>query len=253
MSTRRALIAGNWKMHKTPPEAVALVKELLALGPWPEDRDVLVAPPFPALVPVAEAMRGTGVLLGAQNLHWEREGAFTGEVSAEMLRAAGCSHVIVGHSERRQLFGETDEIVARKAAAALGAGLHPIICIGETLEEREAGATLSVVERQIRAALGELAHDALDRVTLAYEPVWAIGTGRVASPEQAQEVHAFARRIVAEVSAPTLANAMRILYGGSVKPDNVDGLMRQPDIDGALVGGASLKAADFDRIVRFEG
>ncbi len=248
---RTPLLAGNWKMHTTRSEAVALVDELLAQIAEVRDRDVLVAPPFTALVPVAERLRGSRVLLAGQNLHWEDRGAFTGEVSGPMLKDAGCTHVIIGHSERRQFFGDTDDAVARKAEAALRAGLIPIVCVGESLAEREAGATLTVVERQVRAGLARLEATALPLVVLAYEPVWAIGTGRVATPEQAEEVHAAIRHILAEIANPSVAAAVRILYGGSVKADNVDALMRQADVDGALVGGASLKAGEFARIVRY--
>lgn len=249
--SRTPLLAGNWKMHGTATEAVALVDELLQAIADVSDREVLVAPPFTALVPVADRLRGSRVRLAAQNLYWEERGAFTGEVSGPMLVEAGCSHVIVGHSERRQLFGDTDEWVARKAQAAARAGLIPIVCVGETLAERDADATLAVVERQVRAGLAALDPAALATIVLAYEPVWAIGTGKVATPEQAQEVHAAIRRILGDVAGPSVAAAVRILYGGSVKADNVDALMRQPDVDGALVGGASLKAGEFARIVRF--
>lgn len=248
---RVPLLAGNWKMHGTASEAVALIDALLPQIADVQDREVLVAPPFTALVPVAERLRGSRVRLAGQDLYWEDRGAFTGEVSGPMLAAAGCSHVIVGHSERRQLFGEVDEWVSRKAAAALRAGLTPIVCVGETLAEREAEATLAVVERQVRNGLAQIDAAALPTVVVAYEPVWAIGTGKVATPEQAQEVHAAIRRILGELAGPGVAAAVRILYGGSVKADNVDALMRQPDVDGALVGGASLQAGEFARIVRF--
>jgi len=251
MSGRKPLLAGNWKMHKTPGEAVEFVTDLKNRIAGVEDRDVLVAPPFPALTGVAEALQGTRIFLAGQNLHWEEQGAFTGEVSAPMLRAAGCTHVIVGHSERRRYFGETDPGVAKKAHAAFAHGLLPIICVGETLEQREGGETLTVVERQVRGALAHLDQAQTARAVLAYEPVWAIGTGKVASPAQAQEVHAAIRAVVAGVTSKAVAEAVRILYGGSVKAGNVDDLMRQPDLDGALVGGASLKADDFARIVRF--
>jgi triosephosphate isomerase len=248
---RRPLIAGNWKMNGSVASAVTLVDALhMAVGGL-TDRDVLVAPPFPYLGLVAERLRGTRILLGAQNLHWEDHGAFTGEVSAPMLRDVGCSHVIIGHSERRQLCGETDAAVARKARAALRHDLTPIVCVGETLEQREAGKTLAVVHAQVRGGVLDLAPDQLPRLVIAYEPVWAIGTGRVATPDQAEEVHAAIRALVAQAAGPAIAAGLRILYGGSVKPDNIDALMRQGDIDGALVGGASLSAADFGRIARF--
>jgi triosephosphate isomerase len=251
VNSRVPLLAGNWKMHGTAPEAVQLATAISHAVADMADRDVLIAPPFPSLAPVFEALQGARILLAGQNLHWEDRGAFTGEVSGPMLRAVGCTHVVVGHSERRQLFGDSDEWVARKVRAALRNDLTPIVCVGETLAEREADETWAVIDRQLRAALYDLAAAAIDKLVLAYEPVWAIGTGKVASPEQAEEVHASIRRLLGELGGPGVAGAVRILYGGSVKPDNIDALMRQPDIDGALVGGASLNAADFDRIVRF--
>jgi len=238
-------------MHGTTTEAVQLATAVADLVRDVEGRDVLIAPPFTALAPVAECLKGTRLLLAGQNLHWEDQGAFTGEVSGPMLRSVGCSHVIVGHSERRQLFGDTDEWVARKVHAALRTGLIAIVCVGETLQEREANETLAVIDRQLRAALYGLDAKAVGRLALAYEPVWAIGTGKVALPEQAQEVHASIRSLIAELAGSAVAAGMRILYGGSVKPDNIDALMRQSDVDGALVGGASLKATDFARIVQF--
>ena len=250
---RRPLLAGNWKMYKTVAEAVALAQEIRAGLALPlKDRDVLVAPPFTALSAVSEALRGSGVLLGAQNMHWEREGAFTGEISPVMLKDVGCAHVILGHSERRHIFGESDEMIARKTRAAVDNGLTPILCVGETLPERESSRTLEVVERQLERALRALTPDEASRAVVAYEPVWAIGTGRTATPDQAQEVHAFIRKRVGVTHGEPPAAALRILYGGSVKPDNVDGLMSQPDVDGALVGGACLKAESFLRIVHFK-
>jgi triosephosphate isomerase len=249
---RKPLIAGNWKMYKSVPDALALVAAVRDdLGKRPVGHDVLVAPNFVALQPVAEVLRGSAILVAGQNMHDEKEGAFTGEVSAPMLKSAGASHVILGHSERRQLFGETDEGVGRKTRVAFDGGLTPILCIGETLDEREAGRIFQVVERQLDAALVRLSPDEAALAVVAYEPVWAIGTGRVATPEQAQEVHAFIRKRVAVTHGDAVAKAQRILYGGSVKPDNVDALMAQADIDGALVGGACLKAESFLRIVRF--
>ena len=224
---------------------------MLALVGTVEDRDILVAPPFTALASVAQRVAGSRIQVSGQDVYWEDKGAYTGEISGPMLAAAGCSHAIVGHSERRQFFGDTDEWVARKAEAALRADLTPIVCVGETLAEREAGATLAVVERQVRTALSPLGPAALRRIVIAYEPVWAIGTGKVATPEQAQEIHQAIRGMLAAQGGPEIAAAVRILYGGSVKPDNIDALMAQPDLDGALVGGASLQAADFARIVRF--
>lgn len=251
MRARTPLLAGNWKMHCRIDEALALVDELVRLIDAVADREVVVAPPFTAVAAVAQRLKGSRVQVAGQDLYWEDKGAFTGEVSGPMLAAAGCSHVIVGHSERRQLFGDSDEWVARKAAAALRADLAPIICVGETLAEREGGTTLAVVERQVRAALADLGPAALRRIVVAYEPVWAIGTGRVATPEQAQEVHRAIRGILAALAGTEIAATVRILYGGSVKPDNIEALMAQADLDGALVGGASLQAADFARIVGF--
>jgi triosephosphate isomerase len=252
MAGRVPLLAGNWKMHGSPSEARALASALKGLLANVAGREVVVAPAFPALTAVVECLRGTPIAVAAQNLHWEDAGAFTGEVSAPMLVDAGCSQVIVGHSERRQYFGETDETVARRIGAALRHGLTPIVCVGETLAEREAGNTLQVIDRQLRGALAALGTAEIGRLVVAYEPVWAIGTGKVARPDQAQEVHREIRRIVGELASSAVAAGLRILYGGSVKPDNIDDLMRQPDVDGALVGGASLKAEDFARIVRFQ-
>jgi triosephosphate isomerase len=250
---RTPLIAGNWKMFKTLPEALALVGALRDdLGKGPVSHEVLVAPPFTALQAVAKALEGSRILIAAQNMHHEKEGAFTGEVSPAMVKDAGASHVILGHSERRQLFGETDEGVGRKTRAAVDHGLTPIACVGETLAEREAARIFEVVERQLDRALERLTPDEASTAVVAYEPVWAIGTGRVATPGQAQEVHAFIRRRIATTHGDAVAQATRILYGGSVKPDNVDGLMAQADIDGALVGGACLKAESFLRIIRFQ-
>jgi triosephosphate isomerase len=246
---RRKFVCGNWKMHKTVAEAVALVNELReGLGDATGKVQVAVAPPFTALHAAAQALRGGAVELAAQNVHWEAQGAFTGEVSAPMLAEVGARHCIVGHSERRQLFGETDETVRKKVGAVLSAGMLPIVCVGETLQEREAGRTLQVVERQVRAALARLAAQ-ISALTLAYEPVWAIGTGKTATSAQAQEVHAAIRKIVRELGG-SAADAVRIQYGGSVKPENAAELMSQPDVDGALVGGASLKAKDFIAIVK---
>ncbi|HEX6970633.1 MAG TPA: triose-phosphate isomerase [Limnochordia bacterium] len=247
---RTPLIAGNWKMHKTPSEAVRLAKQVKVLLGDCTDRDVVVCPPFPALIPVGEALRGTRIALGAQDLHWEDEGAYTGEVSASMLTDAGCSYVVVGHSERRSLFGETDADARRKVAAALRHGLIPILCVGETLAAREANETNRTVSGQLEAALAELELADPARLVIAYEPVWAIGTGRNASGAQAQEVAALIRGLLARRFGPEAAQAVRILYGGSVKPANIAEFMGQPDIDGALVGGASLEAAAFAEIAK---
>ena len=253
MATRRPLLAGNWKMHGTRSETERLLSALTqALGGIdPAQREIVVAPPFSVLETAARLLAATPIRLAAQNLHWEPHGAFTGEVSGPMLKEAGCAYVILGHSERRQYFAETDESVARKVRAARRDGLLPIICVGESLEERESGATLAVIDRQIRAALQDSAPAALTGLVVAYEPIWAIGTGRSATPDQAQEVHAAIRATLSSLTSPATADATRLLYGGSVKPDTVDDLMAQPDIDGALVGGASLQADSFARIVNF--
>jgi triosephosphate isomerase (TIM) len=250
--SRAAIIAGNWKMHGTVAQtrkfAAGLVRRLASPT---KGRQVVIAPPFTSLAAAAEAVRGSTIEIGAQNVHWEASGAFTGEISAAMLVEAGCRWVIVGHSERRQHFGETDDGVRRRTRAALAAGLQPIICVGETLEERDDSLTLDVVRRQTRAALLDLGAAAIRNVCIAYEPVWAIGMGRAATPAQAEEVHARLREVVAEVTDGNEAQRLRILYGGSVKPENIDALMAQPNIDGALVGGASLDVESFARIVEF--
>ncbi len=247
---RRKFIAGNWKMHLVPDEARALARGVKAIASELPQVDVAVAPTFLGLAVALEELGGSRVAVAAQNCHWEPQGAFTGEVSAEMIRALGASHVILGHSERRQLFGETDETVNRKVHAAHRAGLRPIVCVGETLAEREAGRTLEVVERQVRQGLRDVPAERMPNLTLAYEPVWAIGTGKVASPAQAQEVHARLRALLGELYGVALADEVRLQYGGSVKPDNVKDLMAQPDIDGALVGGASLKVDSFAALLR---
>jgi len=239
-------------MHGSRKDATVLASGIRDGIAGLQGREVLLAPPFTSLEAVANCIRGSAILLAAQNLHWEPKGAFTGEVSAPMLADIGCTHVIIGHSERRQYFGETDDTVAKKTGAALSAGLVPIVCVGETLEEREAGRMQSVIESQVRGGLQGRDADAIGALVVAYEPVWAIGTGKVATPEQAQEVHALIRRLLAEIGGGEAAQACRILYGGSVKADNVDVLMRQLDIDGALVGGASLQVDSFVRIARFE-
>ncbi len=248
---RRKLIAGNWKMYKTTAEAVALVSEIRK-GVAGAPGDTLVAPPFTALAAVVAAAKGSPVAVAGQNMHFEKEGAFTGEVSAPMLRDVGASHVILGHSERRQYFAETDEGVAKKTRVALDSGLVPISCVGETLAEREAGRTMEVVGRQLDVILEAVSAEQAKTVVVAYEPVWAIGTGKVATPEQAQEVHAFVRSRIAAKHGKAVADVLRVLYGGSVKPDNVRGLMALPDVDGALVGGASLKADSFLKLVHFD-
>jgi triosephosphate isomerase len=250
--TRSKFIAGNWKMYTHLEQARELARGVM------EGLDatlaaqvrVAVCPPFPWLLPVAEVLRGSPVALGAQDCHYEREGAFTGQVSPYMLREAGCEYVIIGHSERRHGLHESDEFLNKKVHGALQAGLHVIFCIGELLSEREAGQTEQVLYRQLTAGLAGLSANDLAAVTIAYEPVWAIGTGRVATEEQAQQAHAFIRQTLAEQFGTVAAQSVTIQYGGSVKPNNAAGLLRQPDVDGCLVGGASLKADSFLAIVR---
>ncbi|MBI4395490.1 MAG: triose-phosphate isomerase [Elusimicrobia bacterium] len=248
---RRPLMAGNWKMFKTVSESVDLVKKLKDSLSGVKDRDALVCPPFTALAAVSEVLKGSAVTLGAQNMNDNVQGAFTGEISPAMLKDAGCAYVILGHSERRQYYFETDALVNKKCKLALEQGLTPIVCVGEQLAEREAGRTFPVVESQVKGSLGGLTPEQAGKVVVAYEPVWAIGTGKTATPDQAQEVHAFVRDWIGRLFGSSIADGMRILYGGSVKPDNIDSLMAQKDIDGGLVGGASLKAEDFTRIVKF--
>ncbi|MEJ2097017.1 MAG: triose-phosphate isomerase [Deltaproteobacteria bacterium] len=249
MTSRVPLIAGNWKMYKTGDEAVETARRLLNLVKDVTERDIMIAPPFTALAPVAQVVAGTPVGLGAQNLYWEKEGAFTGEISPGMLKAAGCRYVILGHSERRQFFGETDEGVNRKIAAANSQGLVPVFCIGESEQERESDLTFSVLDKQVRSGLQGFALEALEKLVIAYEPVWAIGTGKTATSAQAQEVHGFVRSLLEKMYGEAFAQSIRILYGGSVKPGNIAELMGMPDIDGALVGGASLDAETFSKIV----
>ncbi len=248
---RVPMIAGNWKMYRMAREAAQTIRTLRDLVADVAEVDVVVCPPFTALPAALEAASGSRIGIGAQDCHWEKEGAFTGEVAVPMLADLGCSHVIVGHSERRQLFGEADATVDRKIEAVLAHGLTGIGCLGEMLQEREAGQTLPVLERQLRGGFAR--HLQSPRLVIAYEPVWAIGTGRTATPAQAQEAHAFLRGLVAAVAGPDVAAGIRILYGGSVKPDNIGALMAQPDVDGALVGGASLDPSSFARIVKFRG
>ena len=246
---RRPVIAGNWKMYMLASAGAALARAI-ADG-LDKAVDVIVFPPFTALHAVTQAVKGTALRVGGQNMHFANEGAFTGEVSPLMLKDAACTHVLLGHSERRHVFGEDDALVAKKTRAAIDGGLIPVVCVGETLPERESSRTLEVVERQLEQALRKLGADEVGRSLVAYEPVWAIGTGKVATPEQAQEVHAFIRQRVAVSHGEPVAAALRILYGGSVKPDNIGGLMALPDVDGALVGGASLAADSFLKIVKF--
>jgi triosephosphate isomerase (TIM) len=250
---RDYVIAGNWKMHKDYRSAEELVRgirsELQASGSSSRVRIVL-CPPFPLLDVTGKIIAGSGIYLGAQNLHPDSEGAFTGEVSASMLKSVGCEYVIVGHSERRRYFGETDAIINAKALRALNAGLHPIICIGETLEQREEGVTNAVIDAQVRGVLANLGAEQMGEVVIAYEPVWAIGTGRTATPAQAQEAHAFIRGLVSELYSPAVSEALVIQYGGSLKPENARDLLSQRDIDGGLIGGASLTPDQFCAIVR---
>jgi len=250
---RRPVIAGNWKMYKTQAETRAFFRAFLPLVDAANHCEIVVAPPFTALAAAVEASSGSAVAIAGQDLHWEREGAFTGEISARMLAEVGCRGVIIGHSERRQYFGETDESVHRKTKAALEAGLTPIVCVGETLGEREGSLTQAVLKLQFEGGLGSLTHAEFSRILVAYEPVWAIGTGRTATPEMAAEAHRYLRELAAARFRPEQASALRILYGGSVKPDNIQGLMAQAEIDGALVGGASLDPKSFASIVNFEG
>ena len=249
--SRTPLIAGNWKMHLTRAEAVRLASAVAAACRGLTDREVMIAPPFTALAAVAEAVAGSPVRVAAQNVCWDPEGAYTGEVSPAMLRDAGADMVILGHSERRHIFGEDNAMVNRRLLGALRADLTPVFCIGETLEEREQGRTFGVIEDQVGQGLNGVSPDDMKRTVIAYEPVWAIGTGRTATAEQAQEVHAFIRNLLAGLHEKTVAENVRILYGGSVKPENIDRLMEQPDIDGVLVGGASLHPESFDRIIHF--
>jgi triosephosphate isomerase len=245
----RPFVVGNWKMHKNLGEARALALAVRDGAASFTDIDVAIAPPFTALLAVSEVLKGSSIALAAQTMHEAPKGAFTGEVSPLMLKDAGCTHVILGHSERRHLFGETDLAIMKKARAALDHGLIPILCVGETLDERETSRTFDVVERETEQALRHVTPEEAARSVLAYEPLWAIGTGKTASPGQAQEVHAFLRRLVARSHGDGVAKAIRILYGGSVKPDNAGLLIAEPDVDGALVGGACLEAPSFLGIV----
>ncbi|PAW77835.1 MAG: triose-phosphate isomerase [Verrucomicrobia bacterium Tous-C9LFEB] len=251
MAYRKKIIAGNWKMNKTASEAKVLVHDLiLEIGKF-DDADIVLAPPFTDLSVVSEMLLDVqNIKLGAQNLHQAASGAYTGEISASMLRDLYVRYVIIGHSERRQYFGETDKLVAEKIKAALGAALKPIVCIGETLAERESNQWKKVIETQIRNGISGLEEKEISEVVVAYEPVWAIGTGKVATGEQAQEVHAFARGIFKDIYGQAISDKLRIQYGGSVKPENAKELLNQPDIDGALVGGASLDARSFTAIVK---
>jgi triosephosphate isomerase len=247
---RNKVIAGNWKMHKDVNESVQFAKEMVAKqNSIPESATVVICPTFTALFPVSEILKRTKINLGAQNMYFEDQGAFTGEVSANMLISAGCKYVILGHSERRTYFGETDEIINKKVKKAFEKKLIPIMCIGETLEEREKEITNKVVEKQVKGGLANFSKDEISKVILAYEPVWAIGTGKTATPAQAQDVHAFIRSIIEKISDKKVADSIIIQYGGSMKPENAKELLGQPDIDGGLIGGACLKTDSFYGII----
>lgn len=247
---RRVIIAGNWKMYKTIAESIELVNLLKRSVADIDDVEIVVCPPFTSLSDVRDAIIDTNIKLGAQDCYWEKEGAFTGEVSCSMLKSAGCEYVIIGHSERRQFFGETNETVNKKAKAALKEGLKPIICVGEKLDDRRAGKTFDVVKNHVTNSLSGLTPEDMMKVVIAYEPVWAIGTGVVATKEQAEEVHKHIRGLLKEMFDADTAGSVRIQYGGSVKPDNIRELIAEEDVDGALVGGASLKADSFTQIIK---
>ena len=247
---RRCVIAGNWKMYKTIAETRAFFAAFAPLVADASHCDIVIAPPFTAICAAVEAAKNAAIAIAGQNVHWEKEGAFTGEISPTMLVEAGCRYVIIGHSERRQIFGETDETVAKKTKAALTAGLTPIVCVGETLAEREGGHTERVCDTQFSSGPGALTPEEFSRILMAYEPVWAIGTGRTATPEIAASAHRYLRQCVAARFSAERAAALRILYGGSVKPENIHGLMAEQELDGALVGGASLDPKSFAAIVK---
>ena len=249
---RTPIIAGNWKLNNTVSESVSLTTALKPLVAGCTGVEIIVAPPFTALASVSSAIAGSNIQLAAQDVYWEDSGAFTGEVSAPMLKDVGCDYVIIGHSERRQYFGETNESVNQKVKAALAHGLKPIICVGEQLEERETGQTETIIESHVTGGIAGLSESDLLSCVIAYEPVWAIGTGKTATPDQAQEVHNFIRGLLTSAYSTEVASQIRIQYGGSVKPENASELMAQPDVDGALVGGASLEAESFAQIVKFE-
>jgi triosephosphate isomerase len=249
---RRPIIAGNWKMNKTLSEAIDFVRQLKALVADVRDIDIVVAPTFTALQGVFREIEGSTIELASQDVFWEASGAYTGEISPIMLKDVGCRYAIIGHSERRQYFGETNESVQKKIKASLAVGLYPIICVGEALKEREAGRTFDMVKNQVMQCLEGFSPDEMERITIAYEPIWAIGTGKTATPQQAEEVHAFIREQLGLITNRHVSEEVRIQYGGSVNPDNISDLMVQPNIDGALVGGASLKAESFSRIVKFK-
>ena len=248
---RRKVIAGNWKMYKSKSEAKTFAVEFRDLVSDIKDREIIICPPFMHISLLVEAFAGSPVKIGGQNLFWEDEGAYTAEISGPMLKSFGASVVIIGHSERRQYFYETDETVNKRLFAAIKSGLMPIVCIGETLKERDSGSTFNVIDTQVKNGLKGLAGGDVFRLVVAYEPVWAIGTGKTATPEMAQEVHSYIRSILSDMFGGEASGSIPVLYGGSVKPDNIDVLMAQKDIDGALVGGASLKADSFERIVKY--
>ena len=249
---RMPILAGNWKLFKTVNEAKDLVENLHNLIGRMHEREVVVCPVFTSLYPVSKILDGKSIKLGAQDVYFEEKGAFTGEVAPLMLKDVGCTYVIIGHSERRKYFGETDEIVNKKTKASLSSGLLPIVCVGESLEEKEAGQTVSVVSRQVNGALKDLNASQIEKLVIAYEPIWAIGTGKNDSPDSAQKTIKEIRNVIASICGDSVAEKVRILYGGSVKPENIDAFMKERDIDGALVGGASLTAESFARIVKYE-
>ena len=247
---RKKVIAGNWKMYKSNSEAKELVNDLVEKTTDIIKTKMIICPPYTALSLAANLVESSNIQVGSQNMYWELEGAFTGEISTEMIKSTGANYVIIGHSERRQFFGETDETVNKKLKAALNAGLNPIVCIGESLVERESGVTNDVVGNQVEKALSSIDSESMKKIILAYEPIWAIGTGKTATPEQAQDVHKFIRSILSKLYGAEIADEIVIQYGGSVKPENASELLSQPDIDGALVGGACLKADSFSEIIK---
>lgn len=248
---RKSLIAGNWKMHLTIGEAVSLAQEIAKSSQGLEDREVMIAPAATAIDAVSKAVKDSPVIIAGQNVSWEQQGAYTGEISPLMLKDAGADMAIIGHSERRHIFGESNAMINQRVLGALASDIIPVLCVGETLDEREEGLTMNVLELQVCEGLEGVSSLQIEQVVIAYEPVWAIGTGKTASKEQAQEAHRFIRGVLGDLYEKKLAEQIRILYGGSVKPDNVDDLMAMPDIDGALVGGAALQSDSFDRIIHF--
>lgn len=253
MNQRIPLIAGNWKMYKNCVEALSAAKRLKELtSDCPKDREIMIAPAFTAIYPVSEELKNSGIKISGQNLYWIKEGAFTGEVSADMLKSAGCEYVIIGHSERRQIFGETDNDTNSKIKAAIEYGLKPVFCIGETESEMESKKTFIILDRQLENGLKNIPVSGVNSIVIAYEPVWAIGTGKTATPDTAQEIHKWIRNFLEKKYGESIAKASRIIYGGSVKPDNISGLMCHDDIDGVLVGGASLDPESFSRIVNYK-